>query len=126
MSATEEHVYWLEDLHRPLKLKIHGNIISKQLTRGFIEQLQSISVTDAHYMPHHPVKRESSTTPIWIVYDCSCHQSQTQPSLNNCLTVGPTLLNDMCSILLRFHLHKYGLSTDIEKAFLHVTLDERD
>ena len=29
----------------------------------------------------------------------------------------------MCSILL---LHKYGISTDIEKAFLHVTLDEKD
>ena len=32
----------------------------------------------------------------------------------------------MCSILLRFRLHKFSLSTDIEKAFLHITLDEAD
>ena len=40
--------------------------------------------------------------------------------------VGPTFLNDMCGILLRFCPHRYGLSTDIEKAFLHVTLNEAD
>ena len=40
--------------------------------------------------------------------------------------VGPTFLNDMCGILLPFRTHRYGLSTDIEKAFLHVTLDEAD
>ena len=32
----------------------------------------------------------------------------------------------ICSILIRFRLHRYGLSTDIEKAFLHVNLDEAD
>ena len=40
--------------------------------------------------------------------------------------VGPTFLNDMCGILLHFCSHRYGLSTDIEKAFLHVTLNEAD
>ena len=32
----------------------------------------------------------------------------------------------MCGILLRFRIHRYGFSTDIEKAFLHVTLDDSD
>ena len=32
----------------------------------------------------------------------------------------------MCGILLRFRTHRYGLSTDIEKVFLHVTLHEAD
>jgi len=40
------------------------------------------------------------------------------PSLNDCLEVGPSLVNDLCSILICFHVHKYGLTTDIEKAFL--------
>ena len=83
-------------------------------------------MTSVHYIPHHPVRKESSTTPIRIVYDCSCRQSQGQPSLNDCLMVGPTFLNDMCGILLRFRTHRFGLSTDIEKAFLHVTLHEAD
>jgi len=32
----------------------------------------------------------------------------------------------VCEILLRFCLHCYALSTDIENFFLHVKLDERD
>ena len=32
----------------------------------------------------------------------------------------------MCSILLRFRTFTYGLSTDIEKALLHVGLDDSD
>jgi hypothetical protein len=32
----------------------------------------------------------------------------------------------LSSILLRFRLHEYGISSDIEKAFLHVGLHEKD
>ena len=61
----------------PETFKIYGNIVLEQLTQGFIEQLQSSSMADAHYIPHHPVKKESSTTPIQIAYNCSCCRSQT-------------------------------------------------
>ena len=40
--------------------------------------------------------------------------------------VGDPPLNDLYGMLLRFHLHYYALSTDIEKAFLHVNLNEQD
>ena len=43
----------------------------------------------AHYIPHHPVKKDSTTTPIRIVYDSSCRQSSEHPSLNNYLVVPP-------------------------------------
>ena len=56
----------------------------------------------------------------------SCRQSSQQPSLNDCLHVGPTFLNHLCAILLCFRLHVYGFPADIEKAFLHVQLDESD
>ena len=113
--------------HTPDILQAYSDIISEQESRGFIEQVETTtSKASVHYIPHHPVRKESSTTPIRIVYDCTCRQSPNQPSLNDCLMVGPTFLNDMCSILLRFRTHKYGLSTDIEKAFLHVTLHETD
>ena len=111
----------------PNTFKMYSDIISDQLSRGFIERVQPTQPSNGvHYIPHHPVKKDSTTTPIRIVYDCSCRQSKTHPSLNDCLVIGPTFLNDMCSIILRFRLHKYGLSTDIEKAFLHVALDESD
>ena len=91
----------------PESLKMYGDTISEQLECGYIEPLP---LTDAHCILYHPVKKDSLTTPICIVYDCSCRQSQMFPSLNDCLVAGPTLLNDMCGILLCFRLHNYGIS----------------
>lgn len=84
------------------------------------------AAADVHYLPHHPVKKDLVTTPIRIVYDCSCRGSGKLASLNDCLTVGPPFLNNLCAILLRFHVHAFGLSTDIEKAFLHIKLHPSD
>ena len=42
------------------------------------------------------------------------------------LLTGPHFLNDLCSILIRFRTHSYAVSTDIEKAFLHLTLHEHN
>ena len=60
------------------------------------------------------------------MYDCSFQPSEKQPSLNDCLITGPSFLHDLSSILVRFRSYPYGISTDIEKAFLHVKLDEKD
>ena len=81
--------------------------------------------SSVHYIPHHPIRKES-TTPVRIVFDCSCRQSAQSPSLNDCLHVGPPFLNDLCGILIRFRQHNFGFSSDIEKAFLHVHLDPED
>ncbi|XP_064635797.1 uncharacterized protein LOC135492979 [Lineus longissimus] len=70
-------------------------------------------------------KTDSPTTPIRIVYDASCRAAG-RSSLNDCLEPGPNLLNDLGRILLRFRIHPVGLSSDIQKAFLHVKLAEAD
>ena len=108
-------------------LQIYDSILKEQLYRRFIELVAEPNKTGAvHYIPHHPVNKDSVTTPIRIVYDCSCRQSRTLPSLNDCLITGPHFLVDLCAILLRFQTHQYGLSTDIEKAFLNIALKEND
>ena len=56
----------------------------------------------------------------------SCRGSGNQPSLNYCLLTAPPFLIDLVSILLRFRLHKYGISADIEKAFLHIAVHPKD
>ena len=111
----------------PKLLQVYGAIIDEQERRGFIERVDcSKQHGSVHYIPHHPVRKESSTTPIRIVYDCSCKQSPNSPSLNDCLDPGPPFLNDLCAILLRFRQYNFAFSSDIEKAFLHVHLDETD
>ena len=112
----------------PLLSKYH-EILMEQERRGFIERVEPpADTTRCHYIPHHAVHKDSPTTPIRIVYDCSCHQSRDQPSLNDCLLSGDPQLNDLCCIILRFRCHPVGICTDIEKAFLHVWLhdDDRD
>ena len=111
----------------PELLEKYNNIIAEQERRGFIEKIHSSAFSKhTHYIPHHAVQKASSTTPVRIVYDCSCHQSKDHPSLNDCLMVGPPFQNEICSIILRFRFHAIALSTDIEKAFLHVNLNEAD
>ena len=110
----------------PELLQLYGSIIQEQEQRGFIEKVSVPDLAaDVHYIPHHPVRKTSSTTLIRIVYNCSFHTSGS-PSLNDCLLTGPSLLTDMCGILLRFRSHPIGISTDLEKAFLHVRLDKAD
>ena len=113
----------------PNLLLVYSNIISEQETRGFIERVEPTHEhSNVHYIPHHAVEKDSPTTPIRVVFDCSCRQSSGYPCLNDCLLIGSPCVTDLCSILVRFRYHRYGISTDIEKAFLHVRLhpDDRD
>jgi len=59
------------------------------------------------------------------VFDCS-FSSKDHASLNDCLEPGPSLLNELTSILLRWRVFKVGLCADIEKAFLQVGLHTCD
>lgn len=79
-----------------------------------------------HYIPHHAVIKDSPTTPIRIVYDCSARANKHSPSLNDCLLNGPSLVNNLVSILLRFRLARFACSSDIAKAFLMVGLEPID
>ena len=110
----------------PEVLKLYHSIIQDQEKRGFIERVSDYPNSKVHYLPHRHVKKESATTPIRIVYDCSCRESASSASLNDCLKIGPPFLNNLCAILLRFRDHRYAFSTDIEKAFLHVQLHNDD
>ena len=111
----------------PHLLSKYNEILTDQERRGFIERVcPPADHTKGHYIPHHAVRKDSLTTPIRIVYDCSCHQSRDQPSLNDCLLSGDPQLNDLCCIILRFRCHPVGICTDIEKAFLHIWLHEDD
>ena len=112
--------------------KKYGEIMADQEKRGFIEKICDTSdpveaqQKTLHYIPHHPVRKDSATTPVRIVYDCSCKQSQSSSSLNDCLQSTPPVLNDLTDLLVRFRLNGVAVSTDVEKTFLHVGLHEKD
>ena len=60
---------------------------------------------------------------IRIVYDASSKIGNS-PSLNDCLLPGLSLTANLYGVLIRFRLHRYAFSADIENAFLQIILDE--
>ncbi len=80
---------------------------------------------EVHYVPHHAVVREDkTTTKLRIVYDASARSNG--PSLNDCLYTGPKFGQSILDIIIRFRTHQVALAADIEKAFLMISISERD
>ncbi|XP_035232026.1 uncharacterized protein LOC118203844 [Stegodyphus dumicola] len=71
------------------------------------------------------VVKENSSTSIRPVFNASSH-SPGYPSLNDCLSTGPNLIEIIPSILNRFRKNYVGVTSDIEKAFLQISIREKD
>jgi len=59
----------------PGMLQLYDGVIQDQVRRGFIKQvdISNTPITGTvHYISHHCVKKNSSTTSIRVVFDCSC------------------------------------------------------
>ena len=117
----------------PTLLKQYDAVIQQQIEQGILEPVefergpvgQTPDQGPIHYLPHHAVtKRDSETTKVRIVYDASARSGG--PSLNDCLHVGPPFGQKILEILLRFRVHKVAAVADIEKAFLMISINERD
>ena len=78
---------------QPALLETYHQIIEDQMEQGIIE----IAPTEPdgkheHNIPHKPVVREQAeSTKVRIVYDASAKVNEDNPSLNDCLEIGPTL-----------------------------------
>ena len=110
-----------------LYLQNYSKVMSEQESRGFIERVPDWDLNEhCHFLAHHGVKKESRTTPIRVVYDCSARQGKNGLSLNDCLWTGPHITADLLKVLLQLRTHAYACTSDIEKAFLMVQLKEED
>jgi hypothetical protein len=116
----------IKRLTRDGMLGVFADIIKDQLDRKFIEQVPSEPPPKGcHYIPYHYVKKDSSTTPIRIVYNCS-NKGWNSVSFNDCVETGAPLHNDQVHLLIRFRAHAIGIVADVEKAFHHIELHDSD
>ena len=113
----------LEGLHARLKqdpdllAKIKGYFhCSKEA--GVIEEApDSCETGECHYLPHHPVVKETKdTTNVRIVFNC----------LYDCLHKGPQWVSLLFSIFVRFRTILIVMTSDIEKAFLQISVGKGD
>ena len=96
---------------------------------GIIEQVpreESVGCGPVVYMPHRPVIRGSSVSmKVRPVFDASA-KGLNSLSLNDCMEVGPCLLSHLTEILLCFHQWQIAITSDIEKAFLQISVKKDD
>lgn len=90
---------------------------------GHMSEVSQVSQnTISYYMPHHGIQREDSlTTKYRVVFNASS-PSTSGISLNNVLKVGPTIQQDLFSIILRFRKHNYVMTGDIAKMYRQINL----
>jgi hypothetical protein len=84
------------------------------------------SAEERYYFPYHAVfKSSSSTTRTRVVFDGLC-LSNNGLSLNDTLLVGPTIQQDLHSIVLRFRTYQIVFTADIAKKYRQVRIHEED
>ncbi|XP_063994337.1 uncharacterized protein LOC135171637 [Diachasmimorpha longicaudata] len=121
---------------KSLEKRLNGNIEFNTQYRAVLQEYLDLGhlteVTEAdlshpgYYLPHHAVIKESSlTTKVRVVFDGSAATS-TGISLNETLHVGPTIQDNIFSLLVRFRLHPYVLTGDIEKMYRQVLVRPED
>lgn len=75
------------------------------------------------YLPHHGVlKPTSTTTKLRTVFDSSAKTS-TGYAFNEIQMVGPTIQEDLMTVLLNFRLPKYAVTADAEKMYRQILVE---
>ncbi|XP_052738126.1 uncharacterized protein LOC128198186 [Bicyclus anynana] len=113
-------------LDRDLNLKnLYMQFIKEYIDLGHMTLTKNIkhtSNTPNIYFPHHGVLRDSTTTKLRVVFDASAATSN-KKSFNSIQMVGPTIQDDIFSILIRFRSHKLVVSADIEKMYRTIYIE---
>ncbi|XP_061393091.1 uncharacterized protein LOC133328547, partial [Musca vetustissima] len=113
--------------HDVTSKEMYNSFMKEYLDLGHMEKTNNKIPNNPHYfIPHQCVFRpQSTTTKLRVVFDASSKTSS-HVSLNDLLMVGPTIQEELYSTLLRFRLHKYVITADIEKMYRQVLIDEKD
>ncbi|GFX78394.1 integrase catalytic domain-containing protein [Trichonephila clavipes] len=81
---------------------------------------------EVHYLPHRPVNKPSSSTiKVRPVFDASFKKPKFA-SLNECLSVGLSLIHKILPLLLRFRFGAIAVIADGKQAFLQIRLRTED
>ncbi|XP_035205326.1 uncharacterized protein LOC118180329, partial [Stegodyphus dumicola] len=123
--ATKRLMSTTKNFIRSGHLREYDDVFNEWVRDGIIEIVDK-DKKKGHYLPHHPViKTGVTTTKIRPVFDASTKDSKGN-SLNNCLEKGPNLLELVPKLIMQFRKNAIGVTSDIKKAFLQISLNRRD
>lgn len=101
----------------------YAKFIREGIALGHIEEVPYSKESLVHYMPHHCVFKDSTTTKLRVVYNGSQKTSNSK-SLNEQLAIGRINQSDIFSLLLRFRLFRFVFTADIEKMYKQILLND--
>ncbi|XP_065365526.1 uncharacterized protein LOC135958552 [Calliphora vicina] len=109
----------------------YKSVLNDYITLDHMEETSSSEIVSkdkyySFYLPHHAVVRpEHKTTKLRIVFNAS-RKSKSKISLNDVLHTGPTLQNDLITIILNWRKYQYVFSGDIEKMYRQILVHPSD
>lgn len=87
---------------KPLLYDMYKSFMAEYQSLGHMSECIVDSRIKGYFIPHHGILRENSTTTkLRVVFNASSSTSS-GVSFNNIQMVGPTVQDDLFSILLRF------------------------
>lgn len=112
------------DKNEDMKISYH-KALKDYIDQGHISLMEGSNHQDGYFIPHHCVYKESTSTPMRVVFDASAKGSSGL-SLNDALYTGPKLQADIFSLLLNFRIFKIALSADIKQMYRQIEVRDTD
>lgn len=76
-----------------------------------------------YFLSHHAeINTNSTMTRLRVVFDGTC-KTNIGLSLNDVLLKGPTIQEELITILARFRKYKFALSADVSKMYRQIWVD---
>ncbi|XP_018402067.1 PREDICTED: uncharacterized protein LOC108779200 [Cyphomyrmex costatus] len=111
---------------RPELYEDYRSFLREYEALGHMTEVKEVNKKEGYFLPHHSVIKESSTTTrLRVVFDASA-KTTSGISLNDTLFSGPTVQQDLLSIVLRFRLHYIVFTADIQKMYRQVLIHPED
>lgn len=101
----------------------YSAVINEEIEKGYLKLVEK-PPKNAHYIPHHAVFKDSTTTKLRTVYNAS-QPTKNGKSLNEQLAMGKIVQPTMFELSLRWRTYKISLVADIEKMYKQIKLDEK-
>ncbi|XP_065362021.1 uncharacterized protein LOC135955595 [Calliphora vicina] len=106
-------------------------VLNEYLALGHMEETSSQehmsqNKCNSFYLPHHAVVRpEHKTTKVRVVFNAS-RKTKSQFALNDVLYTGPTLQNDLITVILNWRKYQYVYSGDVQKMYRQILVHPED
>lgn len=101
---------------------LYTEAIRDAINQGHMEFVETVPV-NAHFIPHHAVFKDSTTTKLRTVYNAS-QKTSNGLTLNEQLAVGKIEQPEIFALMLNWRKHKIAIIGDLEKMYKQIKLNE--